>query len=68
MDLFRVHVEMSRNAFFDGSSNCNKLLPADIGNLLDSCTSIHMKTGRVSFSEKMCFRGRLENGHSVGNQ
>jgi hypothetical protein len=50
------------------SSKCNRLLPADIGSLLDSSISFHVKTGRVLFSEKLCFRGRLRDGHSIGNQ
>lgn len=53
---------------FRWSSNCNKLLPADIDSLLDSSISFHMKTERVLFSENLCFRGRLRDGHSLGNQ
>lgn len=36
--------------------------------LIRPCISFHMKTGRVLFSEKLSFRGRLEDGHSIGNQ
>lgn len=71
-----VELQIEHNASVDGSlscsrekelkclhrrsSNCNKLLSADIrvGSLFDS-SIFHMKTGRVLFSEKLCFRGRL---------
>jgi hypothetical protein len=66
-DFFSVHVKRSRNSFFDGSRNCNKLLPVVIGSLFDSPISFHVKPGRIQFSEKLCFYGRLGDGHSIGN-